>query len=432
MTVAGKTSAADMRAELRAIFAEAMERAQVAAELARRVRCVDGELQVGELRYRLKDFDRVALVSIGKAAVPMCAYFAEILEGEIDCAGIAVGPVARAELPAGIRYFQGGHPLPDARSFAAGRAILEMLRALDERSLVLFLVSGGGSAMVELPIDPAVTLDEMRAFHLGLLHSGLSIVEMNALRKHVSAVKGGRLAVAAGAATQCAVTQGTVLVSDVPEGALDRVSSGPSLPDPSTLEDCAGLIAGMQGRLIDLLRSGACPETPKPGDGAFARARWMTLLSNERLLEHAAAAAERRGYTVTIDNACDDWDYGAAAAYLLKRLRGLAETGERVCLISGGEVLVTIGSAEGKGEAGEGGRNSHFALECALTMDGFAGGRVAVLSAGSDGIDGNSVAAGAVADRTTLARAREVGIDPAEALREFNSGRCRGDGADGQ
>jgi glycerate 2-kinase len=401
-----------MRTDLRAIFAEAMQRAQVATELALQVRCVDGELRVGELRYRLRDFDRVALVSIGKAAVPMCGYFAGILRGEIDCVGIAVGPVAEAELPVGIRYLRGGHPLPNESSFAAATAILEMLRGLDERALVLFLVSGGGSAMVELPIDPTVTLEEMRAFHLGLIHSGLSIVEMNALRKHVSAVKGGRLAVAAGAATQC-----TVLVSDVPEGSGDRVSSGPSLPDPSTLDDCAGLIAGMQGSVIDLLRSGVCPETPKPGDAAFARARWMTLLSNERLLEHAATAAERRGYAVTIDNACDDWDYAQAAAYLLERLRGLAEPRERVCLISGGELLVTIA-----GDAGEGGRNSHFALECALTMDGYFPDRgVAGLSAGSDGIDGNSAAAGAVVDGTTLARAREAGIDPAMALDEFNS-----------
>ncbi len=407
-----------MTEELRRIFAEAMKRSRVEAELALRVRRVDGELWVGGLRYRLDEFERVVVVSIGKAAVPMCAHFAGLLP---HVTGIAVGPVGAAELPEGIRYFQGGHPLPDEQSFVAGRAILELLSGLDERALALFLVSGGGSAMVELPIDATVTLEEMREFNRELVHSGLSIVEMNALRKHVSAVKGGRLAVAAGAAAQC-----TVLVSDVPEGAEHMVSSGPSLGDPSTLGDCARLIGGMRGRVAEMLRSGRLAETPKPGDAAFARAELMVLLSNERLLSHAAETARGLGYAVTIDSSCDDWDYAEAAKYLLERLRRLAREDDRVCLISGGEVLVTIA-----GEAGEGGRNSHFALECALTMDQhFSDGRVAVLSAGSDGIDGNSAAAGAVVDGTTCERARAMGFEPDGVLRGFESGamfRAMGD-----
>ncbi len=394
--------------ELRAVFVETMEHAQVASELAAQVQCVDGELRVGELRHRLREYQQVAVVAIGKAAVPMCQYFAELLPGLI---GVVVGPVETAQLPDGLRYFRGGHPLPDAQSFAAASAILELLRGLHERVLVLFLVSGGGSAMVELPLDPTVTLGEMQQFHRALLHSGLSIVEMNVMRKHVSAVKGGRLALAAGAATQC-----TVLVSDVPAGWEHMVSSGPSLGDPSTIEECRALSAGLGGRVAESLQNGDYPETPKPGDPEFARAGSMVLLSNDRLLEHAAEAASARGYAVVIDTSCDDWDVATAADYLVVRLWELSRANERICLISGGEVLVTI-----TGTAGEGGRNSHFALECALRMEGWTS-RWAVLSAGSDGIDGNSRAAGAVIDQTTLSRARATGFDPEAVLRTFDSG----------
>jgi len=267
--------------------------------------------------------------------------------------------------------------------------------------------------MVELPLDPGLTLAEMREFHKALLHSGLSIVEMNALRKHVSAVKGGRLAVAAGGATQC-----TVLVSDVPAGWEHMVSSGPSLGDPSTLADCARLIGGMPGRVAELLRAENLPETPKPCDATFLRGESLVLLSNDVLVEHAATAARDRGYAVTIDSSCDDWDYADAARYLLGKLQQLSTKSGRVCLISGGEVSVTI-----SGKTGEGGRNSHFALECAITIARYLSeGRAAVLSAGSDGIDGNSAAAGAVVDQTTVKRALAAGFDPSEALLGFDSG----------
>jgi hydroxypyruvate reductase len=156
----------------------------------------------------------------------------------------------------------------------------------------------------------------------------------------------------------------------------------------------------------------ALEETPKPDDPAFQRSRWWTVLSNASLLESAKAEAERQGFLVQVDNSCDDWDYVRAADYLLARLRELRRKAERVCLLSGGEVTVKVTNG------GVGGRNQQFALACAQRM---AGESITVLSAGTDGIDGNSCAAGAVVDGTTMARAQAHGLDAAEALAKFDA-----------
>jgi len=412
----------DLRSQLRTLFTDTLNRVQIMTELQQTVRCDDGVLTVGELRYRLAEFDRIVLVSIGKASVPMCNYFVQTLQPELansqKLEGIAVGSALSYELPPQIRFFHGSHPVPDASSRNAAAEIMRLLNSLDERSLVLFLISGGGSAMVEQPM-PEISVEETAAFYRGLLHSGLSIVEMNALRKHFSAVKGGRLAEAAGAATQC-----TVLVSDVPDGFPHMVSSGPTLPDPSTREECAQLLRShnlermLPAAAVEYLLGGHGKETPKESSAIFDRARWVCLLSNEHLLRCAAARAEMDGYTVVIDNCCDDWPYRKAAEYLLGRLRELARVHERVCLLSGGEVSVEV-----SGAAGTGGRNQHFALYCATQLDEyFQGQSVAVLSAGSDGIDGNSASAGAVVDGTTMQRTRDLGIDPMAVLLHYDSG----------
>ncbi|HEY0306770.1 MAG TPA: DUF4147 domain-containing protein [Acidobacteriaceae bacterium] len=412
-----------MRLQLRQIFAETMEQVQVTKALQHAVRCVNGVLRIGELQYTLADFDRIVVVSIGKAAVPMCDYFAQMLQPELakrqQLEGVIVGSELLHRTPAKIRYFHGSHPVPDESSRAAAVEIMGLLHTLNARSLVFFLISGGGSAMVEHPLDPSISVEQTAAFYQGLLHSGLSIVEMNVLRKHFSAVKGGRMAEAAGAATQC-----TVLVSDVPEGELHMVSSGPTLPDPSTLEECSKLIRArklenvLPGVVIDYLRGKSCRETPKATSAVFERAHWICLLSNERLLESAAALAKEQGYTVVIDNSCDDWEYRKAADYLLRKLKELSEQHEQVCLLSGGEIAVEI-----HGRAGVGGRNQHFALYSATQLDEyFRGQNIGILSAGSDGVDGNSSAAGAVADISTIRRAKKLGIDPTVILQQFDSG----------
>ena len=259
-----------------------------------------------------------------------------------------------------------------------------------------------------------ISLPDLVATYRALVHSGAPIAEINAIRKHLSAVKGGRLAKAAYPAQQV-----SILVSDVPDPTPDALASGPTMPDSTSVYDCEriaaqyGLVDQFPNSVAGLFRQHALDETPKSDDPAFVRARWWTVLSNKLALDEAAASATRAGFKVEIDNSCDDWDYQKAADYLLKRLRELRghEKTARICLLSGGEVTVKVRNG------GAGGRNQQFALACAEKISGDV---ITILSAGTDGIDGNSPAAGAVVDGTTLCRAG--GPEPLRvALAGFNA-----------
>jgi len=315
-----------------------------------------------------------------------------------------------------IQYLKGDHPLPGATSQRAAEAILYLLSQSDSETLVLFLISGGASAMVEMPLDPGISLEDSISFHKALVHSGLPIQQMNALRKHFSHVKGGRLAVAAHPATQS-----TLLISDVPNNLLHIVSSGPSLPDPSTVGECRQILRDhasslqLSPSLARFFDSAELEETPKADHPAFRKASWTSLLSSDDLCGIAGAFAASRGFHVVVDNTCDDWDYRDAAPYLLQELRKLREQYPRICLLSAGELSVPLSKRHGKG-----GRNQQFVLECArlLSQDGL---RATVLSGGSDGVDGNSPATGAVCDETTLARATAAGKNMWAALEQFDS-----------
>jgi len=314
----------------------------------------------------------------------------------------------------GLEYFHGGHPLPNADSVKAGEAILRVLRAAGEQSLVIYLLSGGGSALAEKPI-PGISLEDLVATYRVLVHSGAPIAEINAIRKHLSAIKGGRLAQAAGRAWQV-----STMISDVPDHALDSLASGPTMPDSSTAEDCYAIAARYD--LLPLFpaavrerfaqRALTMEETPKAGDPSFARSRWWVLASNALAEAAAVQQAAAEGWTAEVDNSCDDWDYNRAADYLLEKVRALRRERSRACLISGGEVTVKVT------DGGMGGRNQQFALYCAAKI---AGENLAVLSAGTDGIDGNSAAAGAVVDGTTEARAAVRGFSIAKSLASFDA-----------
>jgi hydroxypyruvate reductase len=303
--------------------------------------------------------------------------------------------------------------MPNAESIHAAQTILKMLDAQTAASLVIFLLSGGGSAVVERPIDDEISLHDLISTYRVLVHSGATIAEINAIRKHLSAVKGGRLARAAFPAQQL-----SLLVSDVPDNALDALASGPTMPDSTSVEDCYRIAEkhGMSPQLPhstrELFERRVLEETPKLDDQAFYRSRWWPVLSNQTAVEQASAAAERSGLAVHVDNSCDDWDYEHAADYLLRRLRELRRRSARVCLISGGEVTVKVTNG------GVGGRNQQFALACAAKI---AGENITVLSAGTDGVDGNSPAAGAAVDGTTLIRAQSKGLDAGAALEKFDA-----------
>jgi hydroxypyruvate reductase len=257
-------------------------------------------------------------------------------------------------------------------------------------------------------------LSDIVATNRALVLSGAPIAEINAIRKHLSAIKGGRMARAAFPALQV-----SILVSDVPDNALDALASGPTMPDSSTVADCYsiveryGIAPQLSPRVHKIFECGELVETPKGGDPAFAGSQFVTLISNRSAVDAAAKLATTLGFDVTIDNSCDDWDYVRAADYLLKRIRDLRQAGRRACLISGGEVTVKVTD-----ESGTGGRNQQFALYCATKIPSEP---ITVLSAGTDGIDGNSPAAGALADGTTIARSAAIDHDAIQALAGFDA-----------
>jgi glycerate 2-kinase len=386
---------ARMRDVAREIFASALKNASIESAFARDVHCERRVLRIGDDLHDLDLYHRIFVVSMGKAAHTMAEALAQQVGSSLE--GIVASPVETTSMVRGFRYFRGGHPTPTAESIRAADAILKSLAALDSNSLVIFMISGGGSSIVEKPIGDEISLPDLMATYRALVHSGAPIAEINAIRKHLSAVKGGRLARAAYPAQQV-----SILVSDVPDDTPDALASGPTMPDSTSVYDCQRiaekytLVEQFPDSVGDIFREHALEETPKSHDPAFVRARWRTVLSNEVAIDEAAAAASRAGFAVEIDNSCDDWPYDRAADYLLNRLRELRSKVSRVCLISGGEVTVTVRNG------GVGGRNQQFALACA---EKIADQDVAVLSAGTDGIDGNSSAAGAVVDGSTVFRA---------------------------
>jgi hydroxypyruvate reductase len=285
-----------------------------------------------------------------------------------------------------------------------------MLSACDDQTLVFFLLSGGSSALVELPLDLQLNLTDMQQIHRVLVGCGAPIEAINTVRKHISAVKGGRLVTAANRATKI-----TLAVSDVPAGKKWALASGPTLPDPTTLSDMDKILDEYALRdefpeaFHRWVTHGALPETPKADDPAFTNAHFSILLGLDNLFHPAHGASEACGCISCCDNATDDWPVERATEYLLAQLEELHSNypARRVAVIADGEVSSPI---RGKGI---GGRNAAFVLSC---VEKIAGKKIAVLSAGTDGIDGNSPAAGAVADGETLARARAVGLDPRDAF----------------
>jgi glycerate 2-kinase len=413
---------AGMQEVARHVFNHALKETTISRAFRRHVSAERGVLRISDDLYDLNAFTRVFVISLGKAAHSMLAALVE-QAGERFTGIVASSLVPEFQLR-GFRYYHGGHPFPNHESIRAADAMLKSVGALNESSLVIYLVSGGGSAAAEKPIDEEISLADLDATYRALVHSGAPIGEINAIRKHLSAIKGGRLAQAAYPAQQV-----SVLVSDVPDSTPDALASGPTMPDGTTVETCYEIVAKSrlsQGSKADrsslaerfpppvreLFERHALEETPKSDDPAFVRARWWTVLSNAALLETAKQEAERLGWAVHIDNGCDDFDYREAARYLMGQLRALRETKARVCLLSGGEVTVPVE------DGGTGGRNQQFALYCAQDITGQD---ICVLSAGSDGIDGNSPAAGAIADGSTLERANARGLDAASHLARFDA-----------
>jgi len=400
----------------REIFLATLAEVDVARAFDRKLERRGDTLHFGCESVDLAAFKRIWVVSFGKAAWATFAALREALgEQHQPERGVVVSNVPVQPVPSGFLAYQGGHPVPNAGSLEAAEAILRLLGEADEKTLVFFLISGGGSALVEKPLEKGLSLDDMQKLNRLLVGCGASIDEINAIRKHLSAIKGGRLA---GAAPQAHKV--TFLLSDVPEGRPATIASGPTLPDPTTLETCYEvatrykLLEKFPPAIRELFQNKKLRETPKEGAEAFRRSQTLVVLSNHDALHAAHRAAGARGFLAECEMCCDDWELSRAADCLLDRLEEMQKQnpGQPVALISGGEILVEV-----TGE-GQGGRNQAFVLHCVETI---AGQERAVLSAGTDGIDGNSPAAGAAADGETLARARAKGLDPQDYSRRSDS-----------
>ncbi|MEW6260299.1 MAG: glycerate kinase [Thermodesulfobacteriota bacterium] len=361
----------------------------------------------------------VIVVGVGKATAAM-ATAVETLMGDRISEGVIAIPYGHREPLVRIRQMEAGHPIPDENGIAAARSVLEAVRLAKERDVVICLLSGGGSALMPLPAEGIRLSDKQETSRL-LIQCGASIHEINTVRKHLSAIKGGRLAQAAFPARMF-----TWIVSDVVGDDLDVIASGPTVADPSTYGDARRIVErhDLLDKLpravverIDAGCKGLVPETPKPGEPWFERIQTRILASNIEALLAAQAEAQERGYHTMILSSRFSGDTGALAAFHLAVLHEMVSSGNPIglpaCILSGGETTVVV-----RGE-GLGGRNQEFVLHAVgrLPED-----RPAVcFSAGTDGRDGPTDAAGALADSTSLERARQLGLDPEAYLRNNDS-----------
>jgi Putative glycerate kinase len=450
MTPTHDTALDTLHATATGIYTGALKACNIASAFDRRLR-FDGDTLhrlmpdgCGPATIELSAYKRVFVIALGKAAVPMLDTLLDRMKRRKGLRGVCCGVQIPKKRNWRIRYFEGGHPLPNEDSFAAARATLALMKKAKKDTLIFFLISGGGSAMFDLPIAPQITLEDTQGFHQALLASGAPINEINTLRKHFSAVKAGRLALAAPDALKV-----NLLLPDVPLRSLDALSSGPTSPDHTTPEEVRTLLTkyDLMAKFPETVRAyferTEVPESPaskgwrppflgqKPKaepasqrsltsmdgeDPAFRDSVFEILLSSHDLVESARNLAQQAGYHTVVDNSCDDWDYADAARYLLERFHSLRAIHPRLCLISVGEVTVTMDR-----KPGAGGRNQQFVMACALELEKHPGEHITVLSAGSDGIDGNTQAAGAIADPSTVERAHAFGFHLKESLAAFNA-----------
>lgn len=409
--------------ELRAIATDIFQRTLAAIEVEAVVRQalqLSGDtLRAENTTVNLKQYTRCLVIALGKASVPM-ALAAERVLGERITTGIVATNALTGEAPRRMQLFTGGHPLPNQGSLAGAEAALQMLKAAnDEQTLVLFLLSGGGSALFEKPIDDAMTLADLQAVNRVLVGCGAVINEMNVVRRFLSAVKGGRLAEAAAKARQV-----SLYISDVNSDDLSTVSSGLTLPSKATRADFDGIVAK-----YDLLKqfppsvaaliaaANALPDLPRAAVPEL-RSHHL-LLDNRAALQLAQQIAETSHHCI-VEIAADlvEGEVEEIAAIHLARLQSLrvAHPGKTVCLLSGGEVICPV-----RGN-GQGGRNQEFVLRAAIQLGQQRTLKEAtILSAGTDGIDGHSPAAGAVADETTLDRAAKLGLSSTDYLQRSDS-----------
>ena len=402
------------------IFQAGLTAADPVGAILRHVKLAGDTLEVGGKRYDLARCSGIYVVGAGKASARMAQALEQILDSRLS--GVINVKYGHAVPLKAIKVNEAGHPVPDEAGVPGTLEILRLLEQCNERSLVFFLVSGGGSALLPCPADGLTLKDKQRTTQ-ALLECGATIHEINAVRKHISRVKGGRLAKAAHPATVV-----SLILSDVVGDSLDSIASGPTVPDPSTFADCLRVIENyrIEEKIPPAVRShlergakGELEETPKPTDPIFQSVQNLIVGSNRLALEAAKEKAKELGYHGLILSSLIQGETREAAGFHAAIGKEILETGNPVtrpaCVISGGETTVTIQGG------GLGGRNQEFALAAAVGIANAEG--IVVLSGGTDGTDGPTDAAGAWADGTTCARARAMGMNPMSYLADNDSYR---------
>jgi len=408
-----------MRTDARAIFMSGIDAVEPGSAIRRAVRRSGDRLEIAGRVYELSQFRHLYVIGAGKAGAPMAAAMEEILGDRLACGVLNVKhghtlPLDRIEL------VEAAHPLPDENGQRGSRRILDILTQAGRDDLVICLISGGGSALLPLPMDGLSLGDKQKTTDV-LLSCGARISEINAIRKHMSLVKGGKLSKASHPATLVCL-----VLSDVVGDNMDVIASGPTVPDSSTYQECMGILAGyrIRDRIPETVVrhfedgvSGKIPETPKQGDPAFRHVNNLIVGSNVAALEAARQTADGLGYHAIILSSLIEGETREVAPVLTAIAREVIRTGNPLpspaCIISGGETTVGIRGS------GLGGRNQEFALAGAMEIADESS--IVMLCAGTDGTDGPTDAAGAIADSRTVSRALALGLSPGDYLADNDS-----------
>ncbi len=399
-----------MRDDARRIFQSGIDAVEPRSAVLRAIRHFDDRLEIADATYTLSRYRRIAVIGAGKAGAPMASALEEIL-GERIAAGVLNVKYGHTLPLDRIELVEAGHPLPDVNGQQGSQRIYDILAAAGEDDLIICLLSGGGSALLPLPVV-GLTLGDLSETTDALLSCGAKINEINAVRKHMSRVQGGNLA---GACHPAALI--CLILSDVVGDDLDVIASGPTVPDRSTFQECMDIFC--RYRILEALPknvvrhfeaglSGTIPETPKATDPIFHRVQNVIIGNNIAALSAARQAADHLGYHTLVLSSLIEGEARQVAPVHAAIAKEVIRTGNPLappaCLLSGGETTVTI---EGNGL---GGRNQEFALAAALSIAGESD--IVMLCAGTDGTDGPTDATGAFADSRTIARADALQLNP--------------------
>lgn len=403
-----------MRKHATSIFDAALRAVDPEEAILHHLKRNGNSLEIGERALNLNHYDRILVVGAGKADAPMARALEAILSERITD-GVIVVKEGHGLPLAHIQIREAGHPVPDQRGIEGTEEVLSLVTDAREDDLVICLISGGGSALLVAPV-PGVSLEDKQEVTRLLLACGATIHEINTVRKHLSRAKGGGLAHLAHPATMV-----SLILSDVVGDNLDVIGSGPTIPDSSTFRQAKQVLKahGIWDQAPESVRqhiesgvNGSIAETPKPGDIAFQKDAWELVGTNLQALMAASEEAEKAGYRPLILSARVEGETREVAKVHMAIAKEVALSGHPVsppaCILSGGETTVTL---QGKGK---GGRNQEFVLASAIALESER--RIVVLSGGTDGTDGPTDAAGAIADGTTLTRASNKGLDSVDHL----------------